>query len=206
MTTRIHPPDAPPPPDDEQLPCGRLLSDVWADWEDGVTDPHRDTCPHCREAVAELERLETAVGRLREATEDEDGYDAASLTERVMDVVRLELRPGRPLPLGGPEEDSWVMESVAARALRAAAEEVPGVRAGSCRIEPVPGADTSRVTVTLGVHVPLTTAHLPELADRIRARVRRAADAGIGLDVVGVDVHVTDFTDAADDRQEGTGR
>lgn len=141
MTTHTDPPDLPrpPDPDDELLPCGRFLSQVWEAWENaGADDPHLRECPYCRPAVRELEDLESAVRRLRDESPVAEPYDAAPLARRVMDVVRLELRPGLPLPLGGPAEDLWIMEAVAARTLRAAAETVSGVRAGSCRITPVP--------------------------------------------------------------------
>lgn len=141
MTTHTDPPGLPRPqdPDDELLPCGRFLSQVWEAWENaGADDPHLRECPYCRPAVRELEDLESAVRRLRDESPVTEPYDAGPLARRVMDVVRLELRPGRPLPLGGPAEDLWIMEAVAARTLRAAAETVAGVRAGSCRITPVP--------------------------------------------------------------------
>ncbi|MFG3583106.1 Asp23/Gls24 family envelope stress response protein [Streptomyces sp. NPDC047990] len=141
MTTHTDPPGLPRPqdPDDELLTCGRFLSQVWEAWENaGADDPHLRECPYCRPAVRELEDLESAVRRLRDESPVAEPYDAGPLARRVMDVVRLELRPGRPLPLGGPAEDLWIMEAVAARTLRAAAETVAGVRAGSCRITPVP--------------------------------------------------------------------
>ncbi|MET9123927.1 Asp23/Gls24 family envelope stress response protein [Streptomyces sp. NPDC004528] len=141
MTTHTDPPGLPRPqdPDDELLPCGRFLSQVWEAWENaGADDPHLRECPYCRPAVRELEDLESAVRRLRDESPVAEPYDAGPLARRVMDVVRLELRPGRPLPLGGPAENLWIMEAVAARTLRAAAETVAGVRAGSCRITAVP--------------------------------------------------------------------
>ncbi|MGW2730886.1 hypothetical protein [Streptomyces sp. NPDC001494] len=46
-----------------------------------------------------------ASAGLREETPDTSGYETGPLTRRVMDLVRLELRPGRPLPLGEPAED-----------------------------------------------------------------------------------------------------
>ncbi|MFA3842652.1 Asp23/Gls24 family envelope stress response protein [Streptomyces aureus] len=158
MTTRIHLPASPPPDsDDEQLSCGRMLSEVWSDWEDGAVD----SCPHCERAVQELDQLGTAVRQLEDTTDeacDPSGFDPAALTQRVMDVVRLELRPGRPLPLSNPADDMWIMESVAARTLRTAAEQVPGVRAGSCRIDPEKasgtGMGTGKVTVRIGIRAP----------------------------------------------------
>ncbi|MFE9384865.1 Asp23/Gls24 family envelope stress response protein [Streptomyces sp. NPDC007025] len=217
MTSRIHPPASPPPPeppgapdpDDELLPCGRLLSQVWADWEEGTSDGHERTCPHCRRAVEELDHLETAVRGLHDEADDPVAYDAAPLTQRVMDIVRVELRPGHPLPLAPPPEDLWIMETAAARTLRAAAEQVPGVRAGSCRIVPEPDSaepdSAGRVSVRLGIQVLLSVSEpsepsepsdLPGLADAVRLRVERAADRYLGLRTAAVDVRVTDLVDA----------
>ncbi|UDM05487.1 Asp23/Gls24 family envelope stress response protein [Streptomyces longhuiensis] len=196
MTTRIHPPASPPPDsDDEQLRCGRMLFEVWSDWEDGVVD----SCPHCERAVQDLDQLGTAVRQMEDATDEAEvssGFDPAALTQRVMDVVRLELRPGRPLPLSDPADHMWIMESVAARTLRTAAEQVPGVRAGSCRIDPATASGTGKVTVRIGIRAPWSTPDLQELADRVRSRVEQAADRRLGLDIGGVDICITDLDDA----------
>ncbi|MFD5625412.1 MULTISPECIES: Asp23/Gls24 family envelope stress response protein [unclassified Streptomyces] len=193
--------------DDEQLPCGRLLSQVWEAWEQRADDPHLAACPHCRAAVRDLDGLESAVRNLRDDPADSSEYDAASVTRRVMDVVRLELRPGRPLPLGEPAEDLWIMEAVAARTLRAAAETVPGVRAGSCRLVP-PATDDSPtesgpVEVRLDIHAPADVS-LPDLAEQVRGRVRAAADSELGLVVTAVDIRITDLVGAPAAGQEGS--
>ena len=203
-------PDTTPAPDDEFLPCGRLLSRTWNDWERQTDDPHLRTCPYCREAVQGLDRLESVVRGLQEETDTSTSvYDPEPLTRRIMDVVRLELRPGRPLPLGEPAEDLWIMEAVAARALRSAAETVPGVRAGSCRLFDA-DADGSRdggggrtVQVRLDIHAP-ADAPLPDLAALVRERVWEAADRELGMAVTAVDIRVTDLVPlTADDGQEG---
>ncbi|MBK3574164.1 Asp23/Gls24 family envelope stress response protein [Streptomyces sp. MBT65] len=200
--------------DDELLPCGRLLSQTWNDWEEQTDDPHFRTCPHCREAVRGLDRLESVVLGLQEETDTTaSGYDPEPLTRRIMDVVRLELRPGRPLPLGEPAEDLWIMEAVAARALRAAAETVAGVRAGSCRLfdagdhggaeGDADGDADGTVAVRLDIHAP-ADAPLPELAALVRERVWEAADRELGMGVTAVDIRVTDLVPvSADDGQEG---
>lgn len=209
MTAHTDPPEAySEDTGDERLPCGRLLSQVWAAWEDQADDPHIGECPHCRAAVGDLDRLESAVRELRGEPLADTGTDddMAALTRRVMDVVRLELRPGRPLPLGEPDEDLWVMEAVAARSLRAAAESVPGVRAGSCRLRPLPEAeDPDRVEVRLEIHAPLDAA-LPDLAEDVRTRVWDAADRDLGMPVAAVDIRVTDLVDTTADDQEGRNR
>lgn len=187
--------------DDELLPCGRLLSRTWDAWERRDEDPHLRSCPHCRDAVDGLDELESAARRLHRQTADGSAHDVESLTRRVMDVVRLELRPGRPLPLGEPAEDLWIMEAVAARAVRAAAETVPGVWAGSCRLLSA-GADGS-VGVRLDIHAP-ADAPLPDIAARVRERVWEAADRELGMAIAVVDIRVVDVVSApADDEQEG---
>ncbi|MGW6061491.1 Asp23/Gls24 family envelope stress response protein [Streptomyces sp. NPDC055189] len=189
-------------PDDELLPCGRELSYVWEQVEAGTADPHIESCPHCTQAVNALRHLEGIVTQAREVTPREEP-DTSALTGRVMDVVRLELRPGRTLPLGDEDEDAWIVEAAAARTIRAAAESLPGVRAGSCRIDPLaPGSAAAPagrlargpVNVRIGVQVPLTW-NLPEAADLVRGRVIEAVDGELGMRIAGVDVTITDVID-----------
>ncbi|MGW5860773.1 Asp23/Gls24 family envelope stress response protein [Streptomyces sp. NPDC055239] len=191
--------------EDELLPCGRELSQVWELWEAGVPDPHAESCPHCAQAVDALRHLEGIVTEARDTAPREP--DTSALTGRVMDVVRLELRPGRTLPLGDEDEDAWIVEAAAARTVRAAAESLPGVRAGSCRIDPLEDPESSApegrlargpVRIRVEVQVPLTR-HLPEVADRVRSRVLEAADGELGMRIAVVDVTITDVVDDADD-------
>ncbi|MEU0160483.1 hypothetical protein ABZ154_17000 [Streptomyces sp. NPDC006261] len=199
--------------EEERLACGRPLSDVWDAWDAGRTadDPHLLACPHCSAALAELTGLGEAV---RRTCAEEPGLPAAvtaAVTDRVMDLVRLELRPGRPLPLGEPEEDHWIVEAAAARLLRAAVDALPGVRAGSCRIAPLDPADPmSPVHVRVEVAASLDRS-LPDLADAVRARIAAVADQDIGMRLGAADVLVVDILDGdaedddAEDDRHGTG-
>ncbi|NDZ82161.1 Asp23/Gls24 family envelope stress response protein [Streptomyces sp. SID10853] len=209
--------------DDERLPCGRLLSEVWEQWDTGGTDAHTAGCEYCAAALGDLELLGVAVQRARdtEGAEPESGAGAFTLVERVMDVVRLELRPGRTLPLGEPDEDAWIVEAAAARTFRAAAELVPGVQVGSCRIAPLdleaPAAGTGTgtgtgtrtaprgpVRVRIEASVALTW-NLQEAADEIRQRIAAAADSALGMEVASIDVNITDVTDVTDGFNGATG-
>ncbi|MFC8075491.1 hypothetical protein ACFUN8_08100 [Streptomyces sp. NPDC057307] len=204
----------------ELLPCGRELSVVWEAWDavDGspgavgprvvapdiagwhVSDPHLVECPYCSAALADLAALGEAVDRTREAVPPGPA-EVSDLTTRVMDIVRLELRPGRSLPLGEPDEDLWIVEAAAARAFRAAAESLPGVRAGSCRISPRErGPVNVRLEVAAALHL-----NLPELAEEIRARVADSARDAIGIEVESIDVLVIDLFDDDDDDGEEEG-
>ncbi|MFD3414942.1 hypothetical protein [Streptomyces cyaneofuscatus] len=188
--------------EEERLACGLLLSDVWDAWDAGRTadDPHFAACPHCSAALAELTGLGDAVRRTCAEEPGVPEATTAAVTARVMDLVRLELRPGRPLPLGEPEEDHWIVEAAAARLLRAAVDALPGVQAGSCRIAPLDPADP---TGPVHVHVEVAASldrSLPDLADAVRARIAEVADQDIGIRLGAADVLVVDILD--DDEEE----
>ncbi len=185
------------------LPCGRDLAALWDREEEGrgpevsrpADDPHTDSCPHCAAAREDLTRLRESVRR--DVQEDATDWEAAAsrLTAGIMDVVRLELRPGRTLALGGMDEDAWIYEAVAARTFRHAAELVPGVRAGSCRISPAPGPNPGarrparvRIEVTAAMNL-----DLQPTADRIRRHIQQAAHRTLGMQITSVEVAVTDL-------------
>ncbi|MFI5866732.1 hypothetical protein [Streptomyces sp. NPDC051546] len=184
------------------LPCGRDLAALWdGEQADGdpqaspAAGPHPADCPHCAAAREDLARLRDGVRRDARETATDWEAAAARLTAGIMDVVRLERRPGRTLALGEMDEDAWIYEAVAARAFRSAAELVPGIRAGSCLISPEPdpsaGARTParvRIEVTASMHLDLQGA-----AERIRRCIARAAAQDLGLRITAVEVAVTDL-------------
>ncbi|MCX4782851.1 Asp23/Gls24 family envelope stress response protein [Streptomyces sp. NBC_01264] len=184
------------------LPCGRDLAALW-DQQDQIrqgtaprpADPHTADCGHCGAALEDFARLREAVARDRQDTGADWEAGAARLTASIMDVVRLELRPGHTLALGEADEDAWIHEAVAARAFRTAAERVPGVRAGSCRISPEPstrpGTRTPariRIEVTVGM-----TRDLRAAAEEVRLEIAAASAHELGMPVASVDVTVTDL-------------
>lgn len=109
----------------------------------------------------------------------------------------------RPISSRRPGRGTIPAITVAARTLRAAAETVPGVRAGSCRLLDAGADDVGAVGVRLDIHAPVGVP-LPPLTARVRERVREAADREPGMVTAAVDIRVTDlFAVAADDGQEG---
>ncbi|CCB72766.1 conserved protein of unknown function [Streptantibioticus cattleyicolor NRRL 8057 = DSM 46488] len=216
---RPHPPRPGDTEPEETLPCGRSLPHVWEYADDPTAAGPEDTahlrdCPHCREALAGLRALDDYVRRAEgdeadgaERTLPEATRHTEGITARVMDLVRAETRPGRALALGGAADDAWIAEAAAAKVFRAAAETLPGVQAGSCRIAPAdPGTAPAPATrwhrvppgplrVALDVVVsPRWTAH--DVSAAIRERVTAAAHDTIGgLTLAAVDVHVLDLLD-----------
>ncbi|GHG00426.1 hypothetical protein [Streptomyces zaomyceticus] len=185
--------------DDGPLPCGRSLEAVWEGTVERGRSPaaeaaHRGSCPHCSAALADLRTLDALVTAAREL-DPPGGTDA--LTARVMDVVRLELRPGRTLPLGTrPDDTGWIFESAAARELRAAADGLPGIRAGSCRVRPldVGAAEVGQGRGPLRVHVEVAASleALPTAAEAVRGALFAVAERVLGMDVREIDVRVVD--------------
>ncbi|UGQ11544.1 hypothetical protein LO772_33000 [Yinghuangia sp. ASG 101] len=182
--------------DDEMLPCGASLADIW---DSGRPVPGHGDCPHCRGAVADVDALHDLVAQA--VAPDPEGTGGAGglaghadFSARVMDVVRTELRPGPLVPLTAPEDDhprvrdgeadgrtsedagfggmadgDWISEAAAARVLRAAAECERGVSAGSCRIRPLAAPDDR----------PVRTARLPR--EPLRVRIEIAVDSAAHL-------------------------
>lgn len=188
--------------DEDLLPCGREPETVLEHAREGALDEHERSCPECRAVVRDHAVLDQVTREWAESAVPMPG----DLGSRVMRLVRAELHTGRLLPLGDPGEELTLTETAAARALRAAVDAEPGVQARSCRIRPhenragaaVPGP----VTVRLSVGVPYGEP-IHALAQRLRERVRRAADERLGLAVAKVDVDVVGLEPATSEREAG---
>nr|WP_189936107.1 Asp23/Gls24 family envelope stress response protein [Streptomyces sulfonofaciens] len=196
MNGRQVPPDG--TGDDEALPCGTPLRAVWEAYDAGTAaqDPHLGTCPHCTAALHELTVLDGFVERARSADRS-PAVDPDPFTTRVMELVRLEVRSGPALPLGGAEEDLWIVEAAVAKAFRAAVDALPGVRAGSCRVRPADsGAEAGGGSVRVDLEVVTSLErNLQEVAEAVRHRVVDSAHRALGLEVDAVDVTVADVLD-----------
>ncbi|MFD0008782.1 hypothetical protein ACFVJ4_41335 [Streptomyces sp. NPDC127178] len=127
-------------------------------------------------------------------------------TEAWTQAVRHQLGLGRLLPLGGPDDGTWITEQAAVRALGRAAAEIPGVwldslRIGSAPLEPVPepavrppasalppGPLRIDAAFTASLEQPL-----PETVDQLRSTLLNAAAERLGLAAVTADLRVTDL-------------
>ncbi|SFN68373.1 hypothetical protein SAMN04487980_102839 [Streptomyces sp. cf124] len=121
-------------------------------------------------------------------------------------AVRHQLALGRLLPLGGPDDGTWITEQAAVRDLGRAADEIPGVRLETLRIgsaphEPVsepavrppasalpPGPLRIEATFAASLGEPL-----PHTADQLRSALLNWASERLGLVTVTADLRVTDL-------------
>ncbi|MFF1307577.1 nucleopolyhedrovirus P10 family protein [Streptomyces sp. NPDC058307] len=123
-------------------------------------------------------------------------------------TVRRQLGLGRLLPLGGPRDGAWISEEAARAVLRAAAEDLRGVRLGTVRIglarpedthEPAVPAPPSALPpgpLRLAAEFEATPAQpLPVTAELLRTALAGAAAGLLGLELGEVDLRVTALLD-----------
>lgn len=180
----------------EVLACGRDAAVVWDHAEEGTLDEHERTCPHCRSATADHDRLGGLVGLMAA----EPLRPPPNVLEQVMDAVVADLRPHDLLALG---DGAWLSRPAAAAALRHVVDSMGGLRARSCRIEQPSGygpagADGDGVATPLRVTISVTARFGVDLAS-VTARVRQmlisAGARALGVPVDRVDIDVVDVWD-----------
>ena len=125
-------------------------------------------------------------------------------TEAWMRSIRGRLSLGGLLPLGGPDDGTWITEQAAVLALRHTAAGIPGVRLESMRIGPAPHQPVFEAAVRppagalppgpLRIEAAFTgsvTQPLPEAAEQLRSTLLSTATEVLGLTTVAVDLRVT---------------
>lgn len=127
-------------------------------------------------------------------------------TEAWTQELRHKLDLGRLLPLGGPDDGTWITEQAAVRTLGRAAGDIPGVWLDSLRIGPAPLEPVSEPAVRppasalppgpLRIEAAFAASleqPLPETADQLRSTLLNAAAEQLGLAAVTADLRVTDL-------------
>lgn len=190
---------------DDQLIDGRTLdelSDYLARGRRPV-DPGIEGSAECRAALAALERLSSTTRRLL----DEEAAHAPvddGWVGRIMDGIRLDVQAGRRIPVAHPDNsaDLGVTEGAVRALVRGIGDAIDGVIVGRCRLVgdvEVPGAPVE-------VHVEISVRYgraLDEVAEEVRSAVAGELGRHAELNLVALDVTVTDVRD---DRAERGGR
>lgn len=201
----------------ERLPCGRwfdeLLEQV-AGSEPAADREHQANCPHCRATLAELVDVWAPVRTLSQQRPAPPDTLVISVMERVAAIASHGWHAVLTDNAGVTRIAAWVVAIVARRAASAVrgvgqvggkisppAAVIADVRAGFERAQPSAGQRARAAGVGVAgrrVVVAITvTAEpgqpLPALAEAIRTAVTRHVRALTGLDVIEVDVHVSDL-------------
>jgi uncharacterized alkaline shock family protein YloU len=196
-------PPTPPTVPDTRLPCGRStgpLVDQVAEGRGADLDDHQRTCPHCRAALAEFDRLWAPV----RAVAADRPHAPASVVEAALRRVRGasgEPEYGR---IDSPQGHTRVAARVVVALARHLAAGVPGVEVALGRLaapghedggEVVPDVEAGVSGGSTAVQITLAAAYgqdLQALGERIRAVVARGVREVTGLEPVDVTVHVDD--------------
>ena len=202
------PPPTPPTPPPEPLPdtrlaCGRttgpLLEQV-AEGRGGDLDAHQATCPYCRAALAEFDRLWAPVRAV--------AADRPEAPASLVDAALRRVRGASDEPDYGRIDSPLGHTRVAARVVTALARHlaagVPGVEVALGRLaadghrdsgEVVPDVEAGVTGGSTAVQITLAAAYgqdLQALGERIRVVVARGVREVTGLEPVDVTVHIDD--------------
>lgn len=188
--------------DETRLGCGRPVEDVWAT-ADLPPDAHEQTCPFCQDARHNLHELAEATDALvtQEAEAPEYAPDSR-VKDLVMQLVHVEVRRGRPIPLVHPLEGTPPSLTISKQAVLdviwRAADGMSGVRARHCQIEleaavQEPGRPA---VVSLGVNVAVAAGiSILEITEKLRTRLQEQIASETGLSTRRINVTVEDLYD-----------
>jgi hypothetical protein len=175
-------------PAGDRLPCGHDIDQLWDRLAQDALDEHARSCEHCLAALTEIRPLRTASSALAA----EPVRPPADLHARVMAVVRERVAAAPRIALPGPAGSRLVIsEHAAAIILRAAGDTIDGVRARSCRLPPDPHDMSAAADLKLSISLRFDTP-VPAAARAVRAAVRMAARAQLGLTLGRIDIDVVD--------------
>jgi RNA polymerase sigma-70 factor, ECF subfamily len=194
---------------DRYLPCGRDPLQVWDDAAEDRLDAHQQTCRYCQGVAAEYRDLAEPIREWQAETIEAP----PALLRRVMTTVRAGLTARNYLPLVSPHGPARLDTATAAAAMRWAADQVDGVRARSCHIDPIDLTRPTRppdeaapavVTVHLSITAPIGV-DLLELADEVRRLVRDASNEILGLEIATINIDIVDVYQPLDQPPAPTG-
>ena len=123
----------------DTLDCGHSLAELSEYLDTGlIGDPeHLAQCPECQAGLASLRRLSALGNELIDADITEAGSGTDDWMQAILGNLRLELRPGRSIPVRGEEPGDILAEtegSISAL-IRSIADGMPGTAAGKCRLQ-----------------------------------------------------------------------
>lgn len=191
-----------PPTPDAVLACGRWtgpLVEQVAEGRAGELDEHQRTCPHCRAALGEFERL---WGPVRAVAADRPRAPE-SVVEAALRRVRTGSEEAEYGRLDSPLGHTRVAARVVVALARHLAGEVPGVEVALSGLaaghgvvgEVVPDVRAGVSGGSTAVQITLAAAYgqdLQALGERIRVVVARGVREATGLEPVDVTVVVDD--------------
>lgn len=179
----------------DTLECGHSLAELSAYLDTGqIADPaHLDSCPECQAGLASLRNLSALGSELLSSDVADAGSGSDDWMQSILDNLRLELRPGRSIPLQSdhPDDTLWETEGSISALIRSVVDAHPGTAAGKCRLHgdvTTPGALT-----TVEVEIAVVYGHsMEERADQLREELARTLATHTELAIEAINITVTD--------------
>ncbi|MGO4805906.1 Asp23/Gls24 family envelope stress response protein [Arthrobacter sp. 2MCAF15] len=189
----------------DMLGCGRSLADLSEYLDTGrIGDPgHLADCPECQSGLASLRSLAALGNELLDADTDAAGSGSDDWMKTILGNLRLELRPGRNIPLRAdtPGDILTETEGSIAALIRSVADSLPGTAAGKCRLHGdvnEPGAP-----ITVGVDLAVVYGHpMEERAATLRRKLATVLARQTELNITAIDVTITDVLEARNPQEK----
>ena len=175
--------------------CGHSLEQLSNYLDTGeFSDPgHLPDCPECQAGLASLRRLGELGDELVTADLAAAGNGTDDWMQSILDNLRLELRPGRDIPVhaGTAGDILTETEGSISALIRSVTDSHPGTAAGKCRLDGDVG--TPGAPVTVRVDVAVVFGHpLEERAAALRRDIAAALARHTELNIAAIDVTVAD--------------
>ncbi|MBP1134453.1 putative alkaline shock family protein YloU [Arthrobacter sp. PvP023] len=180
---------------DRNLECGHSLEELSTYLDTGdISDPrHLAECPDCQAALASLRNLKDLGTEFLGEEIAAAGKGTDDWMQSILDNLRLELRPGRTIPLrpDHPGDTLSQTEGAITALVRAVGDAVEGIAVGKCRLRgdvTVPGAP-----VTVEVQLAVLYGHqMMGKAAALREHLAAALARHTELNIAAIDLAVSD--------------
>jgi len=187
------------------LECGKTVDELSDYLAAGRLpyDPDIETCPECLNALDALERVGTLSRSLLEREARELPPPPANWFDRIMDVVRSEMRVGRSLPVQHPDPrvQITITEGAVRALVRSVGDEIDGLYIGRVDID----GDAEVTGAPVEVNITGTIRWDQSVLDAtalLRSAVYEALAQHTDLNVVAVNVTIEDVHDFANGEDE----
>ncbi|MFJ6535961.1 Asp23/Gls24 family envelope stress response protein [Paenarthrobacter sp. NPDC091711] len=184
----------------DALECGHSLAELSTYLDTGeIADPaHLRSCPECQAGLASLRHLSELGSELLSSDLADAGSGHDDWMQSILDNLRLELRPGRNIPLRteNPNDTLWETEGAITALIRSVADALPGTAAGKCRLHgDLTGGEssTSGAGIIVDVEIAVVYGHpMEERAAELRRELAKTLAFQTELTIEAINITVTD--------------
>ncbi|MDO6145398.1 Asp23/Gls24 family envelope stress response protein [Paenarthrobacter aurescens] len=193
----------------DALECGHSLAELSTYVDTGqIADPvHLQSCPECQAGLASLRSLSQFGSELLSSDLADAGSGHDDWMQSILDNLRLELRPGRSIPLtaGDPRDSLWETEGSISALIRSVVDAFPGTAAGKCRLHG--DITTAGAGICVEVEIAVVYGHpMEERAAELRRQLSETLAFQTELTIESINITVTDVLEPPPPTSAGPGK